>query len=379
MANKDYYETLGVGKNASSDEIKSAYRKLAMKYHPDRNKEAGAKEKFQEINEAYECLSDPQKKSNYDQFGSASGPQGFGGFGGGQGFSGGFSDFGDIFSDLFGGFGGFGGRSQSRASTAVAGEDLQTTITITFEEAVFGVSKDISLHRVENCSECGGTGAKSGSAMDTCSECGGSGVVNYVENNGFMRISRQGICKSCNGTGKIIREKCTHCNGNGTIKNNAVITVNIPAGIADGQVITMRGKGNAGKRGGPNGDLHIIVKVKEHKMLVRDGFDLKLKVYVPFYTLLLGGEVEIPLPKGTTMLKIPELTQSGTVFKMKGKGIKHLNRDAMGNLEVTIVAESPRSLSKDEKKLLNELKDKIKVDSFERNKDYLKDLNNLKK
>ena len=379
MANKDYYETLGVGKNASSDEIKSAYRKLAMKYHPDRNKEAGAKEKFQEINEAYECLSDPQKKSNYDQFGSASGPQGFGGFGGGQGFSGGFSDFGDIFSDLFGGFGGFGGRSQSRASTAVAGEDLQTTITITFEEAVFGVSKDISLHRVENCSECGGTGAKSGSAMDTCSECGGSGVVNYVENNGFMRISRQGICKSCNGTGKIIREKCTHCNGNGTIKNNAVITVNIPAGIADGQVITMRGKGNAGKRGGPNGDLHIIVKVKEHKMLVRDGFDLKLKVYVPFYTLLLGGEVEIPLPKGTTMLKIPELTQSGTVFKMKGKGIKHLNRDAMGNLEVTIVAESPRSLSKDEKKLLNELKDKIKLDSFERNKDYLKDLNNLKK
>ena len=379
MANKDYYETLGVGKNASSDEIKSAYRKLAMKYHPDRNKEAGAKEKFQEINEAYECLSDPQKKSNYDQFGSASGPQGFGGFGGGQGFSGGFSDFGDIFSDLFGGFGGFGGRSQSRASTAVAGEDLQTTITITFEEAVFGVSKDISLHRVENCSECGGTGAKSGSAMDTCSECGGSGVVNYVENNGFMRISRQGICKSCNGTGKIIREKCTHCNGNGTIKNNAVITVNIPAGIADGQVITMRGKGNAGKRGGPNGDLHIIVKVKDHKMLVRDGFDLKLKVYVPFYTLLLGGEVEIPLPKGTTMLKIPELTQSGTVFKMKGKGIKHLNRDAMGNLEVTIVAESPRSLSKDEKKLLNELKDKIKLDSFERNKDYLKDLNNLKK
>ena len=379
MANKDYYETLGVGKNASSDEIKSAYRKLAMKYHPDRNKEAGAKEKFQEINEAYECLSDPQKKSNYDQFGSATGPQGFGGFGGGQGFSGGFSDFGDIFSDLFGGFGGFGGRGQSRASTAVAGEDLQTTITITFEEAVFGVSKDISLHRVENCSECGGTGAKSGSAMDTCGECGGSGVVNYVENNGFMRISRQGICKSCNGTGKIIREKCTHCNGNGTIKNNAVISVNIPAGIADGQVITMRGKGNAGKRGGPNGDLHIIVKVKEHKMLVRDGFDLKLKVYVPFYTLLLGGEVEIPLPKGTTMLKIPELTQSGTVFKMKGKGIKHLNRDAMGNLEVTIVAESPRSLSKDEKKLLNELKDKIKLDSFERNKDYLKDLNNLKK
>ena len=379
MANKDYYETLGVGKDASSDEIKSAYRKLAMKYHPDRNKEAGAKEKFQEINEAYECLSDPQKKSNYDQFGSATGPQGFGGFGGGQGFSGGFSDFGDIFSDLFGGFGGFGGRSQSRASTAVAGEDLQTTITITFEEAVFGVSKDISLHRVENCSECGGTGAKSGSAMDTCSECGGSGVVNYVENNGFMRISRQGICKSCNGTGKIIREKCTHCSGNGTIRNNAVISVNIPAGIADGQVITMRGKGNAGKRGGPNGDLHIIVKVKDHKMLVRDGFDLKLKVYVPFYTLLLGGEVEIPLPKGTTMLKIPELTQSGTVFKMKGKGIKHLNRDTMGNLEVTIVAESPKNLSKDEKKLLNELKDKIKLDHFERNKDYLKDLNNLKK
>ena len=375
MANKDYYETLGVDKNASSDEIKSAYRKLAMKYHPDRNQEPGAKEKFQEINEAYECLSDPQKKSNYDQFGSATGPQGFGGGFSGADF-GGFSDFGDIFSNIFGG--GFGGRGQSRRATAVQGEDLQTSITITFEEAVFGVKKDISLSRIETCEHCQGTGAKGGSNFETCSECDGTGVVNYTETNMFMRVMRQGVCKSCNGTGKIIKEKCTHCGGNGTIKNNAIISVNIPAGIADGQVITMRGKGNAGKRGGADGDLHIIVKVKDHKILVREGFDLKLKVYVPFYTLLLGGEVEIPLPKGTTSLKIPELTQSGTVFKMKGKGIKHLNRDTMGNLEVTVVAESPKSLSRDEKKLIQELKDKIKPDNFERNKNYLKDLKNLK-
>jgi molecular chaperone DnaJ len=374
MADKNYYDILGVSKDASPDDIKSAYRRLAKKYHPDVNKEPDAAEKFKEVNEAYECLSDPNKKSNYDQFGSASGPQGFGGFGNG-GFSGfgDFSDLGDIFSNIFGGFGG----GASTRNMGARGEDLQVQMNLSFEEAVFGVKKDITLNRVESCSHCSGTGAKNGTEFSTCSECNGSGRVRYTENSMFGRIVREGVCKNCNGTGKQIKEKCSECNGNGYKKVNSTITVNVPAGIDDGQVLTMRGKGNCGKRGGEDGDLHIIVKVKEHKILIRDGFDLSLKLYLPFYVLLLGGEVEIPLAKGTTTLTIPELTQSNTVFKLKGKGIKYLNREMYGNLLVTVVAESPKTLSKNDKKALEELKKSIKPENFARHKDYLKDLKNL--
>ena len=374
MAEKNYYDILGLDKNASPEDIKSAYRKLAKKYHPDINKEPGATERFKEINEAYECLSDPNKKSNYDQFGSATGPQGFGGFGAGQGFGGfGDFDFGDIFSNIFGG--GFGGASAR--SMGSRGEDLQVQITLSFEEAVFGVTKDIELSRVETCSHCNGTGAKNGTEYTTCSECHGSGQVRYTENSLFGRVVRQGPCKHCNGTGKEIKEKCSLCGGNGYKKVNSTISVNVPAGIDDGQVLTMRGKGNCGKRGGEDGDLHIIVKVKPHRILQRDGFDLSMKLYVPFYTLLLGGEVEIPLPKGTTTLKIPELTQSNTIFKLKGKGIKYLNRETYGNLIITVIAETPKTLSKSDRKALEELKNSIKQDNFARYKDYLKDIKNL--
>ena len=220
MADKNYYDILGVSKNASPDEITSAYRKLAKKYHPDVNKEPGADEKFKEVNEAYECLSDPTKKSNYDQFGSASGPQGFGGFGNGDfgGFEGfgGFEDLGDIFGNIFGGFGG-----RTAKATGARGEDLQVQITISFEEAVFGVKKDITLSRVESCSHCHGTGAKNGTEYTTCSECHGSGRVRYTENSLFGRVVREGVCKTCNGTGKEIREKCSECNGNGYKKVNS--------------------------------------------------------------------------------------------------------------------------------------------------------------
>ena len=375
MADKNYYDILGVGKDASAEDIKSAYRKLAKKYHPDINKEAGASEKFKEINEAYECLSDPQKKSNYDQFGSATGPQGFGGFGGGAGDFGfgDFGDLGDIFSNIFGGFGG-GSRA---ASQAQRGEDLQVQITLSFEEAVFGVTKEIQVPRYETCSKCSGTGAKNGTEYTRCSECNGTGQVRYTTNSMFGRVVKQGPCKECNGTGKIIKEKCSDCGGNGYSKVNSTISIKVPAGIDDGQVLTMRGKGNCGKRGGEDGDLHIIVKVKEHRLLVRDGYDLNLKLYVPFYTLLLGGEVEIPLAKGTTTIKIPELTQSNTVFKLRGKGIKYLNRETYGNLIVTVVAETPKSLSKADKKAINALKDSIKADNFARYKDYLKDMKNI--
>ncbi len=381
MADKNFYDILGVSKDANPDDIKSAYRKLAKKYHPDINHEPGAAEKFKEVNEAYECLSDPQKKSNYDQFGSATGPQGFGGFGGGAGgFSGfggfgGFEDLGDIFGNIFGG--GFG--SSARAQRGVKGEDIQVQITLSFEEAVFGVAKDIQVPRYESCSSCSGTGAKNGTEYKTCSECNGTGQVRYTTSSMFGTVTRQGPCKNCNGTGKEIKEKCADCNGNGYKKVNSTITVNVPAGIDDGQVLTMRGKGNCGKRGGEDGDLHIIVKVKEHRLLERDGFDLHLKLYVPFYTLLLGGEVEIPLAKGTTTLKIPELTQSNTIFKLRGKGIKYLNRETYGNLIVTVVAETPKTLTKADKKVLESLQSSIKQDNFSRYKDYLKDMKNLEK
>lgn len=372
--NKDYYETLGVNKNASADEIKSAYRKLAKKYHPDLNKDnPEAAEKFKEVNEAYECLGDEQKRKNYDQFGSADGNQGFNGFGGfgnGGGFGGSFN-----MDDIFNMFSGFG---SSNANMGMQGEDLQIQLNLSFEEAVFGCTKTFNINRVESCSKCNGTGAKNGTEFTTCSDCNGTGTARYAENTLFGRVVKTGPCRHCNGTGKIIKESCSECGGSGKKRVNAQVSVNVPAGIDDGQVITMRGKGNAGSRGGANGDLHIIVKVASHKILVRDGYDLTLKLYLPFYTLLLGGEVEIPLPKGTTTLKIPELTQSNTVFKLKGKGIKNLNSSAVGNLIVTVVAETPKKLSRDEKEMLAKLKDSLGDDNFARYKNYKKDISSLK-
>jgi len=376
MANKNYYDILGVGKDASADDIKKAYRTMAKKYHPDLNKDnPSAAEKFKEVNEAYECLSDPTKKSNYDNYGSAEGPS-FGGFGGGAGGSGfgGFGGFGmdDIFN-MFG-FGGGGRQSQG-----MQGEDVQMQINLTFEEAVFGCTKELKVNKVDVCSKCDGTGAKNGTEFTTCSECNGTGTARYAENTLFGRVVKQGPCRKCNGTGKSIKESCPECSGSGRKRSVSTVSVDIPAGIDDGQVLTMRGKGNAGSRGGMNGDLHIIVKVAPHKILVRDGYDLTLKLYVPFYTLLLGGEVEIPLPKGTTTLKIPELTQSNTIFKLKGKGIKNLNSSNTGTLIVTVIAETPKKLSKDEKSKLEALKQNLEVSDFARFKNYQKDLENYKK
>ncbi len=375
---KNYYDILGVSKNASADEIKSAYRGLAKKYHPDINKEPGAAEKFKEINEAYEVLSDPTKKSNYDNYGSATGPNPndfFGGANGGAGgFSGGFG-FGGL-DDLFNMFsGGFGGK---RNSTKVNGEDINVKMNLTFEEAVFGCAKEINVTKIENCEKCNGTGAKNGTKYTTCPECNGSGSVTYTENTILGRVVRTGICKSCNGTGRKIIEKCENCNGDGYNKVTKTVSIKVPAGIDNDQILTMTGGGNAGIRGGRNGDLHIYVSVKDHKLFDRDGYDLNLKVYVPFYTLINGGEVEIPLTKGTTTIKIPELTQSNTIFKLKGKGIKNLNSNSYGNINVTIVGEAPKSLSKDAKQLIDKLKETLNDDNFSRYKNYVKDLKDLK-
>ena len=388
MANKqNYYETLGVDKSASDEEIKSAYRRMAKKYHPDLNKEASAAEKFKEVNEAYEVLSDKTKRSNYDQYGDPNGASNFfrggsssgAGAGGFSGFS--SSDFGEGFSfddifSMFGG-GGFGSSRSNRASSAVKGQDIQVQITLTLKEATLGCQKDINITRVDTCSACSGTGAKGGTDYTTCSTCKGSGVVSYSETTLFGRVVRQGLCKDCNGTGKSIRNKCTECGGAGVKKVNKIVSINIPAGIENHQVITVRGSGNAGQRGGANGDLHIIVSIKEHKLFERDGCDLRLKVFVPFYLLLQGGDLEVPLIDGFTTLKIPELTQSNTVFKIKGKGVKVLNRNTYGDLIVTVVAESPKTLTKEEKKLLDSLAEKINPNSFARYKSYLKDLDNL--
>ena len=375
MANKDYYAVLGVNKDASVDEIKSAYRRLAKKYHPDLNKTPEAAEKFKEINEAYEVLSDDKKRANYDQFGSADGPQFSGGaggfsdfFGGGSGFSGFGGGFSDIFSDIFSAFGGEGRRSR----VSERGDDINLAMRLTFEEAIFGVEKTITINKVESCSACSGTGAKNGREFSTCPDCYGMGRVRIQQNTMFGTTIREGVCPKCSGTGKIIKEKCESCGGKGYKKVQKQITVKIPAGIDDGQTVRMRGEGNAPLRKGVAGDINIRISVDKHKFLKRDGYDLMYDFYVPFTTMLLGGKVEIPLAKGTFTLDIKEGTQSGTVMKLKGKGVKVLNRESYGDLLVTLKSEPPKTLNRKQKDLLQELAGTFSESDFPKYKDFKK-------
>lgn len=370
MANKDYYNVLGVDKNASEDEIKSAYRRLAKKYHPDLNKTEEAAEKFKDINEAYECLSDPKKRSNYDQFGSADGNP-FGGAGGHGGFGdffggGAGGGFGDFFSDIFSAFGGRGERAQ-RAK----GSDINISIDLTFEEAAFGCEKNITITRQEKCSACKGTGAKGGSEFTTCNECGGVGRVRFQQNTMFGTTIREGACPKCNGSGKIIKEKCPECNGKGQQKGSTTIKVKFPAGIDNGQTLRMRGEGNAAT-GGDSGDLNIKVSVKPHKILVRKENDLYMDLYLPFTTTLLGGKVEIPTLQGKYTLNIPELTASGTVMRIKNKGVKALQRDYYGDLLVTVKSEVPKNLDKETRKALADIAVKLGDNSYTKYNDFLK-------
>ena len=366
---KDYYKVLGVEKNASEDDIKSAYRKLAKKYHPDLNKDnPEAAEKFKEVNEAYEVLGDETKRKNYDQFGSADGA-GFSGFNGadfggaGFNFSGGFED---IFGDIFSAFGGT--RSQARS---YRGEDINVSLSISLKEACLGTTKNITVGKIETCADCNGTGAKGGKEYTTCPDCKGMGRVRYQQNTIFGTTIREGECQTCGGTGKMIKEKCSTCGGKGYTRVQKSIQVKVPAGIDDNQILRMGGQGNSPTKPGQNGDLNIRINVIQDRLLTRNGNDLYLDVFVPFTTLLLGGSITIPTLEGEFELEIKELTQSGTVMRIKNKGAKLLHKETRGDLLVTLKAESPKSLDKKAKEALKNIQDSLSMSNYPKYKKYM--------
>ncbi len=367
-AKRDYYEVLGVDKNATEEEIKKAYRKLAKKYHPDANpnNKEEAEAKFKEVNEAYENLSDPQKRKMYDQFG-ANGPQGFGqgGFGGqggyysynGSGFDG-FSDFGDlgdIFSSFFGG--GFGGRNSSaRRNGPSKGADLNVRMEITFEQAFMGVEKEIVITRDEECTVCHGTGAKPGTSPIKCPTCHGTGQVTQVQNTILGQMQTTRTCSACHGTGEIINEPCENCRGKGTVRKQPKIKVKIPAGIDDNQTVVLRGEGEPGKKGGPKGDLYITVKVKNHSVFTRKGNNVLCDIPITMTQAALGAELEIPMVDGSKeKYKIPEGTQTGTKFTIRNKGFKSINSNSIGEFIFTVVVQTPKRLSREQRDLLVQL------------------------
>jgi len=368
MAEKrDYYEVLGVSKDATDEELKKAYRRLAKKYHPDANPDdkEGAEAKFKELNEAYETLSDKQKRQMYDQFGF-DGPQFGGGQGGGyysygSGFDGfgGFSDFndlgdlGDIFSSFFG-----GGSSRTRSSSTSPrkGADLKVNLDITFEEAYLGVEKEISINRNEVCKSCKGTGAKAGTSPVTCSVCNGQGKVKQVVTTPFGQMATQKVCSTCGGTGKVIKEPCTECRGKGKVRKTVKIKVKIPEGIDEGQTIVLKGEGEPGNNNGPKGDLYIVVHIKRHNIYTRKGDHVYAEVPITFTGAALGTEIEIPMVDGTKeKYRIPEGTQTGTKFAIKNKGFKSVNGNWRGDFVFTVIVQVPKRLTHDQRELLVEL------------------------
>ena len=359
---RDHYEVLGVSKNATDDELKKAYRKLAKQYHPDANPDnkEEAEKKFKEINEAYETLSDSQKRKMYDQFGP-DGPQGFGGGNAGgyysTGFDG-FSDFGDlgdIFSSFFGG--GFGGRSSKKNNNGpVKGADVKSVIEITFEESFLGVEKEIVITRDETCTVCGGNGAKPGTVIDKCTVCNGTGQVRQIQNTILGQMQTTRTCGTCNGTGKVIKQPCDVCKGRGKVRKQAKIKVKIPAGIDNGQTIVLRGEGETGSRGGPKGDLYILIRVKKHSVYTRDGNNVYCSIPITFTQATLGADIEIPMVDGSKeTYRISEGTQTGSRFTIKGKGFKSVNSSNVGNFVFEVQVQVPKHLTKEQRDLLNEL------------------------
>lgn len=357
MADKrDYYEVLGLSKGASDDEIKKSYRKLAKQYHPDLHPgDKECEERFKEIGEAYEVLSDADKKAKYDQFGHAAFDPNSGFSGGAYSGFGGFDDLGDILGNIFGGgFGGFGGGGGSRRNAPRKGENVHVNLSITFEEAAFGCSKEINVPRIEDCEDCGGTGCKKGTSAETCSECHGTGSVRVQQRTPFGVMQTQTQCPKCGGTGKIIKEPCPKCSGKGKVRRQRKLSVNIPAGIDDGQTISLRGQGHVGLNGGPSGDLLITISVKAHALFERDGSSVLFELPISFVQATLGAEIEVPTLDGKVKYTIPEGTQTGTVFRLKGKGIPYLNGNSRGDQYVTVYIVTPKNLNKEQKELLRE-------------------------
>lgn len=347
MSKRDYYEVLGVSKSATKDEIKKAYRKLSKQFHPDINKEPGADEKFKEVKEAYEVLSDDQKRAHYDQFGHVDPNQGFGG---GGDFGGGFGGFEDIFNSFFGG----GGGRRRDPNAPRQGADLQYTMTLKFEEAVFGKETDIEIPREEECDTCDGTGAKPGTKVDTCKHCHGSGQISVEQNTPFGRIVNRRVCHYCNGTGKEIKDRCSTCSGTGKVTRRNKIHVKIPAGVDDGQQLRVAGKGEAGINGGPAGDLYIVFHIRSHEFFERDGDDIYCEMPITFVQASLGDEVEVPTLHGKVKLKVPAGTQTGTKFRLKGKGVPNVRGYGTGDQHVLIKIVTPTKLSEKQKQLLRE-------------------------
>ena len=377
MAEKrDYYEVLGLSKGAGEAEIKKAYRSLAKKYHPDMNPgDAEAEAKFKEINEAYAVLSDADKKAKYDQFGHAAFDPTAGGAGGGYGgFGGGFGDFGDL-GDIFGSFfgGGFGGGSSARRNGPVRGDDIGARVNVSFEEAVFGVKKDISFNRIQKCADCSGSGAAKGTKAETCSACGGSGQRRITQRIGGMAFQSTTSCDSCRGTGKIIKTPCSNCRGTGYVKVNKKLSVNIPAGIDDGERIALRGQGCDGRNGGPTGDLIITVSVKKHAIFERDGYNIYCEVPITVAEATLGAEIDIPTLEGNQKFTIPEGTQQGTHFTLKQKGIPYINNsNRRGDLIFTVNVEIPKGLSEKQKEHMRAFADACGENNYSKREGFFK-------
>jgi len=351
VAKRDYYEILGISKDADEKEIKVSFRKLAKQYHPDLNpdnKEAEAK--FKEVNEAYEVLSDPDKKAKYDQFGHAAFDQNSG-FDGGAGFN----DFGDIFGDIFGDFfgGGFSGARTQRTGPK-AGSDLKIKLDIDFEEAAFGTKKEIKINRIEKCHVCDGSGAKTGTSKKTCPTCNGSGNIRTVQRTPFGQFASTKTCTTCGGMGEVVEEPCTTCGGTGKEKKSRKLSINIPAGVDTGSVIPLRGEGNHGERGGPPGDLYVYLNVRPHEIFERDGNDVWCEIPISFTRAALGGSIQVPTIEGKVKYEVPEGTQTGTVFRLKNKGIKNLRGAGKGDQYVRVKIEVPKKLTDKQKSLLHE-------------------------
>ena len=370
---RDYYEVLGVSRGASEDEIKKAYKKMARKYHPDLNPgDKTAEEKFKEVNEAYEVLSDADKKARYDQYGHAGVDPNFGagGFGGGFDGSFDFGDLGDIFGSFFGG--GFGGGRRTNPNAPQRGESIRMSIAISFEEAAFGCEKAVTVERYETCDTCHGNGCAPGTSPEVCPDCHGTGTVQVRRQTPMGVFATSSPCPKCGGKGRIIHQPCKDCRGSGMVRKKKTIQASIPAGIDNGQTISIRGQGNAGKNGGPAGDLLITITVRPHELFRREGTSVLCEAPITFTQAVLGAELEIPTIDGKVKYTLPEGTQSGTTFRLKGKGIPSLNVRGRGDQYVTVYIETPKNLNKEQKEALKKFAETMGESNYEEQKKFFK-------